>query len=552
VGKDYAAADKGKTFSKGGNMKRMAFGGETASDKKAKERLANMREENAEVAEGRKKQEREERHASFGRNIAMDDLRAAQKQGKTYDKWFEDNRKDQLKKGHLSKEMYDAGRGIEMMSPSQHREALVSGYKKGGEVKESKAMVGKEVAFFKKKGAPKSMIKHEEAEMKGMKRGGRVRRMAEGGLGSSEGFGDPFAKPRDYEAEKEQGAKSLRGIKNFLGFGDKEEEVKRPEPEKTGYRPRPSFLGSGEKTSVGNDPSKPTIRAELPVRAPGGSKSGEDDTIGGKPEAFNPALEEAKEQAQRAKDAFKPKPSAPRRPKEISVEKEKTKVTASPGYQRSGATAEELERYAAEKKPTETKPKSPSRVGVASDETRESVRRGLGRFADFFNLSKRHEQEFAKKAAKGGQVKRMRYGGSPDDGMDMGQPMRGMAPTPAPRSGGIAGIFGNKSPGAQAAAQKMLDAQRAAPPAPSMSPAMASPQMSRTPYPDPRMKAGGTVKKMAEGGFARAADGIAKKGKTQGKVVKMAGGGFVRSADGCAQRGKTKGAQVKMSRGGKC
>lgn len=50
-------------------------------------------------------------------------------------------------------------------------------FAKGGEMKESKAMVGKELAFMKKKGAPKSMIKHEEAEAKGMKkyaRGGGV------------------------------------------------------------------------------------------------------------------------------------------------------------------------------------------------------------------------------------------------------------------------------------------------------------------------------------------------------------------------------------------
>ena len=37
----------------------------------------------------------------------------------------------------------------------------------GGNVKESKAMMKKEVAFMKKKGAPKSMIKHEEKEAKG-------------------------------------------------------------------------------------------------------------------------------------------------------------------------------------------------------------------------------------------------------------------------------------------------------------------------------------------------------------------------------------------------
>lgn len=42
----------------------------------------------------------------------------------------------------------------------------------GGEMKESKAMVKKEIGFMKKAGAPKSMIKHEEAEAKGMKKGG--------------------------------------------------------------------------------------------------------------------------------------------------------------------------------------------------------------------------------------------------------------------------------------------------------------------------------------------------------------------------------------------
>jgi hypothetical protein len=37
----------------------------------------------------------------------------------------------------------------------------------GGIMKESPAMMKKEVAFMKKKGAPKSMIKHEKAEAKG-------------------------------------------------------------------------------------------------------------------------------------------------------------------------------------------------------------------------------------------------------------------------------------------------------------------------------------------------------------------------------------------------
>ena len=43
----------------------------------------------------------------------------------------------------------------------------------GGTVKESKSMMKKEVAFMKKKGAPKSMVKHEMAEA-GMKNGGKA------------------------------------------------------------------------------------------------------------------------------------------------------------------------------------------------------------------------------------------------------------------------------------------------------------------------------------------------------------------------------------------
>ena len=47
----------------------------------------------------------------------------------------------------------------------------MAGMKGGGSVKESKAMVAKEMMFMKKKGAPASMMKHEKAEA-GMKGGG--------------------------------------------------------------------------------------------------------------------------------------------------------------------------------------------------------------------------------------------------------------------------------------------------------------------------------------------------------------------------------------------
>ena len=53
-------------------------------------------------------------------------------------------------------------------------------FKGGGEMKESKEMVKKEIGFMKKKGAPKSMVKHEMAEA-GMKKGGMAK-YANGGM----------------------------------------------------------------------------------------------------------------------------------------------------------------------------------------------------------------------------------------------------------------------------------------------------------------------------------------------------------------------------------
>ena len=62
-------------------------------------------------------------------------------------------------------------------------------FKGGGEMKESKAMVKKEIGFMKKKGAPKSMIKHEMGEMKGMK----PKKMASGGLAAGHKAADGVA-----------------------------------------------------------------------------------------------------------------------------------------------------------------------------------------------------------------------------------------------------------------------------------------------------------------------------------------------------------------------
>ena len=66
-------------------------------------------------------------------------------------------------------------------------------FKEGGDMKESKAMVKKEVAFMKKKGAPKSMIKHEMGEMTSMKYGGKTKKMASGGLAAGHKAADGIA-----------------------------------------------------------------------------------------------------------------------------------------------------------------------------------------------------------------------------------------------------------------------------------------------------------------------------------------------------------------------
>ena len=62
----------------------------------------------------------------------------------------------------------------------------------GGEMKESKTMMKKEVAFMKKKGAPKSMVKHEMAEA-GMKKGGKAKKYASGGLAAGHKSADGVA-----------------------------------------------------------------------------------------------------------------------------------------------------------------------------------------------------------------------------------------------------------------------------------------------------------------------------------------------------------------------
>ena len=78
-------------------------------------------------------------------------------------------------------------------------------FSRGCDMKESKAMVAKEMAFMKKKKAPASMMKHEMSEDMGMKKGGLAMRgegiakkgFAKGGMADNSGQsqGDTLSRP---------------------------------------------------------------------------------------------------------------------------------------------------------------------------------------------------------------------------------------------------------------------------------------------------------------------------------------------------------------------
>jgi hypothetical protein len=68
---------------------------------------------------------------------------------------------------------------LQKVNEPKTRQGKSEFFNKGGDMKESKAMVKKEIGFMKKAGAPKSMIKHEKAEMS-MKKGGMPMKMKDG------------------------------------------------------------------------------------------------------------------------------------------------------------------------------------------------------------------------------------------------------------------------------------------------------------------------------------------------------------------------------------
>jgi hypothetical protein len=179
VGKDFDAADKGKTFNKGGIMKTRKFVNDGYVDDSDMDDEGNTRSKYEIDPDSRRA------HGLYDEKPVVKKLKRAFK-------------KPPFKGGQ---EGYDeAGRflggqrGFNEAGTANKSGTKQTQFAKGGMLKESKEMVGKEVAFFKKKGAPASMIKHEKAEM-GMKKGGGIEsrgktkgtiiRMAMGGSVSS-------------------------------------------------------------------------------------------------------------------------------------------------------------------------------------------------------------------------------------------------------------------------------------------------------------------------------------------------------------------------------
>jgi len=164
VGKDFNTADKGKTFNRGGMMKKRRFdeGGDVSDyeiDPDSR-RAHGLYDEKPAAKKTSKK---------ATKNSAALDAEL------TREALAREKARDVAAKRNYEKDVRPGLDMAEMSSPAGTNMGLrtkdMRNFAKGGMMKESKAMVGKEVMFMKKKGAPASMIKHEKSEM-GMAKGG--------------------------------------------------------------------------------------------------------------------------------------------------------------------------------------------------------------------------------------------------------------------------------------------------------------------------------------------------------------------------------------------
>ena len=200
VGKDFSAADKSKTFKKGDMMKkRYDTGGGVdfdADDDPESQKV--FRDDDAGGLTELSDEERMPRRsvaapaakpaakkAAPKRNTAAAEYEAAARnkymEALGYDEASKNKNLSPAARVDMSKRYAKAMKDYDILGGG-YRHASDKGLNKGGSIMESKKMMGKEMAFMQKKGAPKSMIKHEKAEM-GMKKGG----MAHGGMPMKDG-----------------------------------------------------------------------------------------------------------------------------------------------------------------------------------------------------------------------------------------------------------------------------------------------------------------------------------------------------------------------------
>jgi hypothetical protein len=176
VGKDFNSADKGKTFNKGGMMKKRRFdeGGEI--DYEVDENAEPERRSfgSGVSAKNREYNEPVSKPAAKAKPKAKPEAKPAAKKIDADESAYTKAAKASFlgSPGNYLSEPLKRMRERMSNGDQQAFKPRDRGFNKGGMMKESKAMVGKEMAFMKNKGAPKSMMKHEKAEMMGMKKGG--------------------------------------------------------------------------------------------------------------------------------------------------------------------------------------------------------------------------------------------------------------------------------------------------------------------------------------------------------------------------------------------
>ena len=180
VGKDFTAADKGKTFNKGGMMKTRKFAEAGFVDDSDMDDEGNTRSKYEIDPDSRRAHGLYDK-APTAKTVSKAAPKAAPKAASKFNAisappkgvdYGDEGDRLRARKGDFEDQFKGIGRAGRLYR--RDAEAGIKPYKKGGMMKESKAMVGKEMAFMKKKGAPASMIKHEKAEMKGYAKGGGI------------------------------------------------------------------------------------------------------------------------------------------------------------------------------------------------------------------------------------------------------------------------------------------------------------------------------------------------------------------------------------------